>query len=123
MSTLFGETFAAVRAKRRMSLGEFDGVSGSYLYGIERKDVLPAPERLDLLVGRIGEVAAEQRVEDEYIEKEELELRHAWWGSQLIRLGAEPELASVTATLLLASPDEQSIIAQAMDAVIAGQPK
>ena len=122
MSTLFGETFAAVRAKRRMSLREFGGISPSYLHDIEHHDaVLPAPEKLDLLVGRIGEVAAEQGVKD--VNKDEFELRHAWWGSQLIRLGVEPELASVAATLLLSNPDQQNIIAQAVDAAIAEQPK
>ncbi|GEM_PF-4511350 len=121
MSTLFGETFAAIREKRRIPLREFDGISPGYLHDIEHKDVLPAPEKLDLLVTRVGQVAAEQGVEDS--EKEGLELHHAWWGSQLIRLGVEPELASAAATFLLSSPDQQSIVTQAIDAVVMEQPK
>jgi transcriptional regulator with XRE-family HTH domain len=65
--TLFARTFRELRARRRIPTRQFQketGVSTSYIYDVERRNVIPGLERAEQLAKVFRKVAVEQEAAD-----------------------------------------------------------
>lgn len=100
----FGESLNEIRSRRRMPMREL-GVPPSLIHDIEKKDRLPKPKDLDVILAHIGEVAIQQGSENG--EQEKNELRGAWLADHFVRIGVSAEIAPTLAHIALLDPSQQ----------------
>jgi transcriptional regulator with XRE-family HTH domain len=92
----FSETFQDLRKRRRIPMRLFEkraGIPPSYVHDIEKKGLLPGPDRLADIVAVFREVAEQQRSD---AEEDVRLLEHAHANTLLVdRLGLDRDLADV----------------------------
>lgn len=102
----FADTFKDLRSRRRIPMRFFEekvGIHASYVYGIEKENVLPSPEKLEQLASVFVEVAAEQEAVDP--EADARRLREARETTVFERQGLDPKLVKVLLLFREMDPD------------------
>lgn len=109
----FAETFKDLRSRRRIPMRLFEekaGIHASYVYGVEKENVLPSPEKLDQLASVFVEVATEQEAVEP--EADARRLREARESTVFERQGLDPELVQI---LLLFREMDPEVRAELME--------
>lgn len=105
----FAEAFSDLRTRRRIPMRLFEqriGVAPSYVHDVEKKGLLPSPERLEALLSVFREVAEDQRADPD---EDVRELTRAHTETVLVeRWGVEPEFAEVVTLLRELSPEARA---------------
>ncbi len=102
----FAETFKDLRSRRRIPMRLFEekaGIHASYVYGIEKENVLPSPEKLEQLASVFVDVAAEQEAVDP--EGDARRLSEARETAVFERQGLDPELVKILLWFREMDPD------------------
>src|SRR5215212_8491104 len=109
----FAETFKDLRSRRRIPMRLFEekvGIHASYVYGIEKENVLPSAEKLEQLASVFVEVATEQEAVDP--EADARRLREAREMTVFERQGLDRELVKI---LLMFREMDQDVRAELME--------
>jgi len=110
----FGEALQEIKESRGFSMREFPDTSPSQIYNMLNKGHLPSQEKLEVIIGHLGDVATSQGSERGPIEA--LQLREAWLADHLVRLGVVEEITPVLAKLAYAEPVQQAAVISAINA-------
>ncbi len=87
------------------------GISSSYIHGIEKENLLPSPEKLDLLASVFVAVATEQDASEPQADARSL-FRERERTAFVDRLGFDPELAEVLVLLRELEANQRADIIQ-----------
>jgi transcriptional regulator with XRE-family HTH domain len=115
----FSEVFSERRKIRRVAMSEFERrakINRSYIHSVEKKDLVPSPEKRDLLLDVMGEIAVEQDADPV---KEHQVLMKGWYESSFARLGIfDVELIPVFADLMIVDNERRQDVIDAIGQVI-----
>lgn len=95
----FSDTFHELRRRRRLPMTAWEPkIPSAYIHDIEKKGLLPGPEKLDLIVSVFREVAKEQDAADP-----SKDVRRLWRDRDrevfVKRVGIDPDVADVFVSL------------------------